>query len=135
MTLRAMTPPVSMLNALSFSDGFASDNARRFRITCAVDNDTCAGFIQQIERLVGLATINHVFGRERNGGLQRVRVNLDFVMVTVVALNLSENGQRVFSRWLINGNRAETSFQCRVLSNGFVVFLMGSCADAHDLAA
>ena len=96
-----------------FRDGFGGHDAASVQVERAsMDHHAGAGFVKQIKGLVGLAAINHKFAGKRHSSLQRFRGNLDAVMLAVVALDIGQDGQRIFGRWFLNRNCAEAAKEC-----------------------
>ncbi len=94
-----------------------------------------ARFIDQIDCLVRQKPVADIPVGQNSGRHQRRIHNLDAVVSLISVLETAEDRNRIFHRRLIDHNRLETAFECRVLFNIFTVLVQRCRADAVQLAA
>ena len=106
---------------------------RRQRVELGLNHR--AGFIDQVDGLVGQEAVGDIAVREHRRADQRAVLNLHMVVVLVALLQAAEYGNRIFDGRLIHENRLETPLECRILFNVLSVLVKGRRADAVELAA
>ncbi len=97
--------------------------------------DAGAGFVDQVDRLVGQETIRDVAGGQLDGGPHRLFGDLDLMVRFIAVAQPLQDFKRLFLAGLPDHDRLETTFECRVLFNVFPVFVRGGGADDLEVAA
>ena len=106
---------------------------RRQRIELGLNH--CAGFIDQIDCLVGQEAVGDIAVREHGRADQRAVLNLHMVVVLIALFQAAENRNRILYGRLIHENRLETPLERRILFNVLSVLVKGRRTDAVELAA
>ena len=94
-----------------------------------------AGFVDQVDRLVGQLTIGDVAVRQRRGRDDRGIGDLDTVVNFVAFLQAAQNRDRVLDRRLFDQHFLETTLECCVLLEVLAVLVERRRADAMQFAA
>ena len=96
--------------------------------------DHGAGFVHQVNSLVGQETIGDIAVGQGGGGDQRAILNLHAVEHLIAFLQAAQDGDSILHRGLIHHHRLEPALQSRVLFHVLAVFVQSGGADAVQLA-
>ena len=97
--------------------------------------DHRAGFIDQIDGLVGQETVGDITRGQRRGGDERVVVDAHAVVNFITLLESAQDGDGVLHRRLIDLYRLEAALERGVLFDVLAVLVKRGRADAVQLAA
>jgi len=97
--------------------------------------NACAGFVDDVDRLIGQATAWNVAIRQFDRFFERFVLDLDFVMRFVAIAQTLQNLDRFFGGRRVDDDLLEAAFERAVFFNVLAVFVKRRRADALDLAA
>ena len=94
-----------------------------------------AGFIDQVDRLVGQEAVGDVAIAEGGGSDQGLIGDLQAVVRLIALLQAAQDLDRVVDRWLAHLHRLEAALQCGIALDVLAVLIERGGADALQLAA
>ena len=97
--------------------------------------DHGAGFIHQVNGLIGQETVGDIAVRQGRSGNQRGVLNFDAVVDLVALLQTAQNRNGILDGRLVDHDRLETTFQRGVFLDILAVLVQRGCTDAVQLAA